>query len=424
MQDSGISLDLDSLLSEVNSPFDNTNFYQLKSTVIPGSPATEFKHATMTSRTGLKLQLMKQQVQDEEKKEALTSQSLRLSGLGGANSFHTTPVSMPVSSSVNSDVPPQILQVKTRLQNPTKYHVEQSQKRQIQMFISQSQPEGPLTHSLSTINLGHISNSYNHQHPNSAPVDPDSPLSVGMSSAATSMSEVDDILGEIISLENVDATTDNDLNFIEPTLSHISSSTEAPTFLSDDEARLWAKERQKKDNHNLIERRRRFNINDRIKELGTLLPKCSDPDMRQNKGTILKASVDYIRRLKRDHDKMKQLEEKQRMMEATNRRMMLRIQQLELLMKAHGITTGTSNDSEQLLTTLIEPNTLQTPLRTMNTDIVDHTQAAIASLTQLPHSQSPFDDMDDTSPVGGDPMMLSAPVSPAMEEENSDLLNL
>lgn len=93
-------------------------------------------------------------------------------------------------------------------------------------------------------------------------------------------------------------------------------------------------------------------------------------------------------------------------------------------MKAHGITTGTSNDSEHLLTTLIEPNALQTPLRTMNTDIVDHTQAAVASLTRLPHSQSPFDDMDDTSPVGGDPMMLSAPVSPAMEEESSDLLNL
>ena len=34
--------------------------------------------------------------------------------------------------------------------------------------------------------------------------------------------------------------------------------------------------RQKKDNHNMIERRRRFNINDRIKELSLLLPKSSD----------------------------------------------------------------------------------------------------------------------------------------------------
>lgn len=30
------------------------------------------------------------------------------------------------------------------------------------------------------------------------------------------------------------------------------------------------KDRQKKDNHNMIERRRRFNINDRIKELGKI----------------------------------------------------------------------------------------------------------------------------------------------------------
>lgn len=43
--------------------------------------------------------------------------------------------------------------------------------------------------------------------------------------------------------------------------------------LNEAELHAWAKERQKKDNHNKIERRRRYNINDRIKELGTLLPK-------------------------------------------------------------------------------------------------------------------------------------------------------
>lgn len=53
-----------------------------------------------------------------------------------------------------------------------------------------------------------------------------------------------------------------------------------------------------------VERRRRFNINDRIKELGTLLPKTNDPfyevirDVRPNKGTILKSSVDYIKCLR------------------------------------------------------------------------------------------------------------------------------
>ncbi|KAG8332586.1 hypothetical protein J6590_020095 [Homalodisca vitripennis] len=95
------------------------------------------------------------------------------------------------------------------------------------------------------------------------------------------------------------------------------------------EADLQAvKDRQKKDNHNMIERRRRFNINDRIKELGTLLPKNNDPyfeaislgacsskhfeivrDVRQNKGTILKMSVAYIKTLQHDLQKSKKFGE-------------------------------------------------------------------------------------------------------------------
>uniref|UniRef100_A0A3B3QIL3 Melanocyte inducing transcription factor a n=1 Tax=Paramormyrops kingsleyae TaxID=1676925 RepID=A0A3B3QIL3_9TELE len=92
------------------------------------------------------------------------------------------------------------------------------------------------------------------------------------------------------------------------------------------EVRALAKERQKKDNHNLIERRRRFNINDRIKELGTLIPKSNDPDMRWNKGTILKASVDYIRKLQREQQRAKDLENRQKRLEHANRHLMLRIQ--------------------------------------------------------------------------------------------------
>lgn len=57
------------------------------------------------------------------------------------------------------------------------------------------------------------------------------------------------------------------------------------------------------------------NINDRIKELGTLLPKSEENkyydlvrDMKQNKGTILKASVDYMKCLKREVNKIADLE--------------------------------------------------------------------------------------------------------------------
>ena len=82
----------------------------------------------------------------------------------------------------------------------------------------------------------------------------------------------------------------------------------------------------------LVERRRRFNINDRIKELGTLLPKNSEQyyevvrDVRQNKGSILKASVDYIKILKKEKEKKILLEEKCRKLEQMNRKALLKIQ--------------------------------------------------------------------------------------------------
>ncbi|KAK2082808.1 Transcription factor E3 [Saguinus oedipus] len=86
-----------------------------------------------------------------------------------------------------------------------------------------------------------------------------------------------------------------------------------------------------------VERRRRFNINDRIKELGTLIPKSSDPEMRWNKGTILKASVDYIRKLQKEQQRSKDLESRQRSLEQANRSLQLRIQELELQAQIHGL---------------------------------------------------------------------------------------
>ena len=50
---------------------------------------------------------------------------------------------------------------------------------------------------------------------------------------------------------------------------------------------------------------------------------CSDA--RQNKGSILKASVDHIRRLHREMDKVKTFEHKQRQLEESNRVMQMRI---------------------------------------------------------------------------------------------------
>ena len=88
-----------------------------------------------------------------------------------------------------------------------------------------------------------------------------------------------------------------------------------------------SKERIKKDNHNQIERRRRYNINDRIKELSSLLPTPNDDaryhalvrDMKQHKGTILKASVDYVRLLKKEVQEL----------ETENRKMKQKVHEME-----------------------------------------------------------------------------------------------
>lgn len=53
-------------------------------------------------------------------------------------------------------------------------------------------------------------------------------------------------------------------------------------------------------------------------------PFCSD--MRWNKGTILKASVEYIKWLQKEQQRARELELRQRKLEQANRRLLLRIQ--------------------------------------------------------------------------------------------------
>ena len=71
--------------------------------------------------------------------------------------------------------------------------------------------------------------------------------------------------------------------------------------------------------------------------MGTLLPKHNDQyydilrDFRQNKGSILKASVDYIKILKKEKEKKTFMEEKCRKLEQVNRKALLKIQVLSLL---------------------------------------------------------------------------------------------
>merc|ERR1719219_1668165 len=112
--------------------------------------------------------------------------------------------------------------------------------------------------------------------------------------------------------------------------------------LTEEDLKALQKDRQKKDNHNMIERRRRYNINDRIKELGTLLPKENEDDcryfelvrdVRQNKGSILKASVEYIKKLKLDQQSKVLLEQKSRKIEFQNKKLILKLREYEKELK-------------------------------------------------------------------------------------------
>lgn len=232
-----------------------------------------------------------------------------------------------------------------RLQNPTTYHMMQTanQSQPPQFTQRQITQEGPLS-------------------PLNFPLSPESPLSAPPSS----ISEVDDgiwddlnrTLGFEVSTPGasnqvVAATLPAEVGFlynhgqiIEDSQTSVSTtggsssakalSTSCPTAaLTNADLQAWAKERQKKDNHNKIERRRRYNINDRIKELGTLLPR-DDPryqdiikDMKNNKGTILKTTVDYVRLL----------QQRERDLEQRNRIM---AQQLEML---KNLKVGSYQDS-------------------------------------------------------------------------------
>nr|UFJ44693.1 microphthalmia-associated transcription factor [Cyclina sinensis] len=175
--------------------------------------------------------------------------------------------------------------------------------------------------------------------------DPQSPESAGFDNNSNTFSEVESFLNDL----QEDIFKDDDLSAITPSLvdrPHTSSASPDDIFASIREAtprpktthdeyhtKFGDKERRKKENHNMIERRRRFHINDRIQELGTLLPRYTDPKGRRNKGTILKASVEYIKKLKKDQERFGKLDERIKQNELQYKTMMTRIKKLELLLK-------------------------------------------------------------------------------------------
>uniref|UniRef100_A0A8C7L0Z6 Melanocyte inducing transcription factor n=1 Tax=Oncorhynchus kisutch TaxID=8019 RepID=A0A8C7L0Z6_ONCKI len=418
--------------------------------------------STTTSRILLRQQLMREQLQEQERREQQRRQASSTSQYPKITAAHNrthgqTPainVSAPPSLPPASQLPMEVLKVQTHLENPTKYHIQQAQQQQVKRYLgkigSLPCPNQPADHGGMPPGLG-----------NSAPNSPMALLTLNINCEK----EMDDVIDDIISLES--SYNDDILGLMDPRLQMANTITvntnlldlygnqgmpppglainSCPAILpnikreySEAEVRAMAKERQKKDNHNLIERRRRFNINDRIKELGTMIPKSSDPDMRWNKGTILKASVDYIRKLQREQQGAKELENRQKKLEHINRHLMMRIQELEMQARAHGLTTDSSAlcsaelsargikqepalgdfhqdlypvDPQHQHRPACTPNQVQSTTLELNDEASPYTEGHGGISGELR--------MDDTlSPVGGGDPLLSS-VSPGASKDSS-----
>ncbi|CAG0917050.1 unnamed protein product [Notodromas monacha] len=93
-----------------------------------------FKTMTPRMRTNLRQELMRQQMVEQEEKLRRASVQARLA-------LHT-PSSAPIPASTRPgatvSVPAHILQVNSLLENPTKYHVVHSQKRQVRQYLEEA----------------------------------------------------------------------------------------------------------------------------------------------------------------------------------------------------------------------------------------------------------------------------------------------
>ncbi|KAK6488214.1 mRNAion factor EC-like [Huso huso] len=361
------------------------------------------RKAMFPSRAELRMQLMREHLEKREWK------GREQQGQTGAH--YSTPQlpypPHPFTSSFHEEpqtarhTPNNIHRVQTHLEN-SKYHIQQAQRQ-----------KQYLTLGTKLANQGH---SVSHPHPaqslGTGPVmrnghlpsvndnsTEDSPVTL-LTLAANHDNEfqMDEVIDNLMSLES--GFNDDGLGCMEPnvimpnTLPLTCSILDVYGGDQEFDTRALTKERQKKDNHNLIERRRRYNINYRIKELGTLIPKSNDPDMRWNKGTILKASVEYIKWLQKEQQRVREFENRQKKLEHVNRRLRLQIQELEMQARAHGLPTMASSlGTVDLASHLMKQQQQQQPYQEdMNGEYMQQAAMSQISGTDLKHGSTTFSD--------------------------------
>jgi len=259
--------------------------------------------------------------------------------------------------------PTQLIQaVQTRLENPTRYHLEQISRKQ--SLIAEETPAQILQHEESSPDsefTSEMDDQLNDEttcgsvESNSRAIN----ITTRRSNATPGEATTPIFLSSSLSKDSVDSFSN--LSSSCPT-NVLNAKAKIGLPLTEDEMKLVIRDRQKKDNHNMIERRRRFNINDRIKELGMLLPKGTDLDTKQNKGTILRASVDYIKILRRQYDNNVLIEEKCQTLNEENHALRERIRELERQCLTHGVAVSPSMIIQPTNSIKQEPSSLSSSL--------------------------------------------------------------
>uniref|UniRef100_A0A1A7X8T4 BHLH domain-containing protein n=1 Tax=Iconisemion striatum TaxID=60296 RepID=A0A1A7X8T4_9TELE len=338
-------------------PTDSNTFYEIKSqpittsssAVSSSSPSPSFA-SVMPSRILMRQDLMRQQALEEEQKEAQQQQ---------CSSDSSSPISVSVSSGRPAQVPVEVLKVQTHLENPTRYHIQQAQRQQVHQYLSNTK-----TANHQPAVLGSASRPPRDSSPKEEMKETviDDVISLDSSLNEEFLTLIDSGL-QLTSMMPVSGNVLDVCGGVATPTVAISNSCPADLCtvkaeLSDAETKSLLKDRQKKDNHNQIERRRRFNINDRIKELEGLIPKSFDMETRWNKGTILRASVDYIRKLQRDQQRAQEMEERQKMLESTNRLLQQRIQELELQVRLFSPSVSSPPPASSSSSPSLDPHTL------------------------------------------------------------------
>ncbi|KAG9353299.1 hypothetical protein JZ751_017875 [Albula glossodonta] len=259
--------------------------------------------------------------------------------------------------------------VQTHLENPTKYHIQQAQRQQVKQYLSTTLGSKLTTQAVSLPCPNQPSEHVMPPGPgNSAPNSPMALLTLN----SNCEKEMDDVIDDIISLES--SYSDDILGLMDPGLQMTNTLPVSANLLdmysnqglpppgltisNSCPANLTNIKREFS-----VERRRRFNINDRIKELGTLIPKSNDP------------------KLQREQQRAKELENRQKRLEHANRHLMLRIQELEMQARAHGLAVVASSAlcSSELTARAIKQEPV---LGDCNQDLYPHQHHSAADLSR------------------------------------------